>query len=47
MAEELTATNNQTPATDSWLAGLPDELRSAESLTKFKDVSALAELPGS
>ena len=43
MSEEITTTNNETATTDnSWLSSLPDELKSAESLTKFKDVSSLA-----
>ncbi len=45
MTEELTNTSNE-PSTASdnntWLSVLPEELKSAESLTKFKDVSSLA-----
>lgn len=50
MSEELTGLNNETTANastsaanDSWLSSLPEELKGAESLAKFKDVSSLAQ----
>jgi len=41
LANELTNDSNENVA-DSWLASLPDELKSSKSLSKFNDVSALA-----
>lgn len=44
MSEELSSVNNESPASsDSWVASLPEELRTIESLNKFKDVASLAQ----
>jgi len=43
MTEGLTTTDNETESPTSWLTGLPEDLRKAESLSKFKDVSSLAQ----
>ena len=43
MNEESTSIDNENNSSnESWLASLPEELKSAESLSKFKDVPALA-----
>ncbi|MDN3029874.1 MAG: hypothetical protein QMO91_06810 [Candidatus Tisiphia sp.] len=46
MSKELIANNYETTPTSSgndWLANMPEEIRKAESLGKFKDVSSLAQ----
>ncbi|WP_250311000.1 hypothetical protein [Rickettsia endosymbiont of Oedothorax gibbosus] len=46
MSEEANIINHETGSSnsnDSWLASLPEEIRKAESLSKFKDVSSLAQ----
>jgi hypothetical protein len=46
MSEEANIINHETtnsPSNDSWLTSLPEEIRKAESLGKFKDVSSLAQ----
>ncbi|WP_342259725.1 hypothetical protein [Candidatus Tisiphia endosymbiont of Metellina segmentata] len=46
MSEEANIINNETTTSNgnnSWLASLPEEIRNAESLSKFKDVSSLAQ----
>lgn len=46
MSKELIANNYETSPTSSgndWLANMPEEIRKAESLGKFKDVSSLAQ----
>ncbi|WP_425363246.1 hypothetical protein [Candidatus Tisiphia endosymbiont of Hybos culiciformis] len=46
MSKELIANNYETSPTFSgndWLANMPEEIRKAESLGKFKDVSSLAQ----
>ncbi|WP_341754628.1 hypothetical protein [Candidatus Tisiphia endosymbiont of Dioctria rufipes] len=46
MSEDLTTTNHETTTSNgnnSWLASLPEEIRKAESLSKFKDISSLAQ----
>ena len=45
MTEESTASVNEHALGDngSWLSSLPEEIRKAESLTKFKDVPSLAQ----
>ncbi|WP_425362786.1 hypothetical protein [Candidatus Tisiphia endosymbiont of Hybos culiciformis] len=46
MSKEVTANNYETsPATsgNDWLTNMPEEIRKAESLGKFKDVSSLAQ----
>ncbi|BFD45673.1 MAG: hypothetical protein DMENIID0002_03190 [Rickettsia endosymbiont of Sergentomyia squamirostris] len=45
MSKEVIANNYETSHTSScsdWLANMPEEIRKAESLGKFKDVSSLA-----
>ncbi|MDR0774835.1 MAG: hypothetical protein LBE72_06030 [Rickettsia sp.] len=46
MSKEGTANNyeiNPTSSASDWLANMPEEIRKAESLGKFKDVSSLAQ----
>ncbi|WP_341761157.1 hypothetical protein [Candidatus Tisiphia endosymbiont of Thecophora atra] len=45
MSKEVTANNYETSPTSSndWLANMPEDIRKAESLSKFKDVSSLAQ----
>ncbi|WP_425363408.1 hypothetical protein [Candidatus Tisiphia endosymbiont of Hybos culiciformis] len=46
MSKEVTANNYETSPTSSgndWLTNMPEEIRKAESLGKFKDVSSLAQ----
>ncbi|WP_367364474.1 hypothetical protein [Candidatus Tisiphia endosymbiont of Nedyus quadrimaculatus] len=44
MSEEANIINNETTTSNnSWLASLPEDIRKAESLSKFKDVSSLAQ----
>ncbi len=45
MSKEVTANNYETSHASSgndWLTNMPEEVRKAESLGKFKDVSSLA-----
>ncbi|WP_341751148.1 hypothetical protein [Candidatus Tisiphia endosymbiont of Piscicola geometra] len=46
MSKEGTANNyeiNPTSSASDWLANMPEDIRKAESLSKFKDVSSLAQ----